>query len=109
MRLPFDLHLNTRPKASRSRSSIDVMALETRTRFARALRRRASITTGGRSTDMKSLALRVTELAGERGLHGSFYDPLMDAYWSEATMSASRRSYAVPPPRPGEHGTKSIA
>ena len=31
------------------------------------------------------LALRVTELARERGLHESFHDRLMDAYWSEAT------------------------
>jgi predicted DsbA family dithiol-disulfide isomerase len=31
------------------------------------------------------LALRVTELARERGLHQSFHDRLMDAYWSEAT------------------------
>ena len=31
------------------------------------------------------LALRVSELARERGLHESFHDRLMDAYWSEAT------------------------
>jgi predicted DsbA family dithiol-disulfide isomerase len=31
------------------------------------------------------LALRVTELARERGLHEPFHDRLMDAYWSEAT------------------------
>src|SRR5262245_60192799 len=31
------------------------------------------------------LALRLTELARERGLHGPFHDRLMDAYWSEAT------------------------
>ena len=31
------------------------------------------------------LPLRVTELARERGLHESFHDRLMDAYWSEAT------------------------
>ena len=29
-------------------------------------------------------ALRVTELARERGLHESMHDRLMDAYWSEA-------------------------
>ena len=31
------------------------------------------------------LALRLTELARERGLHAAFHDRLMDAYWSEAT------------------------
>ena len=31
------------------------------------------------------LALRMTELARERGLHEPFHDRLMDAYWSEAT------------------------
>lgn len=31
------------------------------------------------------LALRVTELARERGMHAGFHDRLMDAYWSEAT------------------------
>jgi predicted DsbA family dithiol-disulfide isomerase len=30
-------------------------------------------------------ALRLTELARERGLHEQFHDRLMDAYWSEAT------------------------
>lgn len=30
-------------------------------------------------------ALRLTELARERGLHEPFHDRLMDAYWSEAT------------------------
>jgi predicted DsbA family dithiol-disulfide isomerase len=29
-------------------------------------------------------ALRLTELARERGLHTAFHDRLMDAYWSEA-------------------------
>ena len=32
-----------------------------------------------------NLALRVTELARDRGLHRFFHDRLMDAYWSEAT------------------------
>jgi predicted DsbA family dithiol-disulfide isomerase len=31
------------------------------------------------------LALRMTELARERGLHEPFHDRLMDAYWGEAT------------------------
>jgi predicted DsbA family dithiol-disulfide isomerase len=31
------------------------------------------------------LALRVSELAREHGLHEPFHDRLMDAYWSEAT------------------------
>jgi predicted DsbA family dithiol-disulfide isomerase len=31
------------------------------------------------------LALRVTELARDRGLHEPFHDRLMTAYWSEAT------------------------
>ena len=31
------------------------------------------------------LALRLTELARERGLHEQFHNRLMDAYWSEAT------------------------
>ena len=31
------------------------------------------------------LALRLSELARERGLHELFHDRLMDAYWSEAT------------------------
>jgi predicted DsbA family dithiol-disulfide isomerase len=31
------------------------------------------------------LALRLTELARERGMHERFHDRLMDAYWSEAT------------------------
>ena len=31
------------------------------------------------------LALRLSELARERGLHQPFHDRLMDAYWSEAT------------------------
>ena len=31
------------------------------------------------------LALRMTELARDRGLHDEFHDRLMDAYWSEAT------------------------
>jgi predicted DsbA family dithiol-disulfide isomerase len=31
------------------------------------------------------LALRLSELARERGLHEHFHDRLMDAYWSEAT------------------------
>ena len=31
------------------------------------------------------LALRLGELARERGLHEPFHDRLMDAYWSEAT------------------------
>jgi predicted DsbA family dithiol-disulfide isomerase len=31
------------------------------------------------------LALRLTELAREQGLHEPFHDRLMDAYWSEAT------------------------
>jgi len=31
------------------------------------------------------LALRLSELARERGLHEAFHDRLMDAYWSEAT------------------------
>ena len=31
------------------------------------------------------LALRMSELARERGLHDPFHDRLMDAYWSEAT------------------------
>jgi predicted DsbA family dithiol-disulfide isomerase len=31
------------------------------------------------------LALRMTELAREHGLHEPFHDRLMDAYWSEAT------------------------
>ena len=30
------------------------------------------------------LALRMSELARERGLHDAFHDRLMDAYWSEA-------------------------
>jgi predicted DsbA family dithiol-disulfide isomerase len=30
------------------------------------------------------LALRVTELARDRGLHGAVHDRLMDAYWAEA-------------------------
>jgi predicted DsbA family dithiol-disulfide isomerase len=31
------------------------------------------------------LALRISELARESGLHEQFHDRLMDAYWSEAT------------------------
>lgn len=31
------------------------------------------------------LALRLAELARERGLHETFHDRLMDAYWSQAT------------------------
>lgn len=31
------------------------------------------------------LALRLTELARDRGLHAPFHDRLMDAYWAEAT------------------------
>jgi len=31
------------------------------------------------------LALRMSELAREQGLHDAFHDRLMDAYWSEAT------------------------
>jgi predicted DsbA family dithiol-disulfide isomerase len=31
------------------------------------------------------LALRMTELAREQGLHDPFHNRLMDAYWSEAT------------------------
>jgi predicted DsbA family dithiol-disulfide isomerase len=31
------------------------------------------------------LALRMTELAREQGLHERFHDRLMDAYWAEAT------------------------
>ena len=31
------------------------------------------------------LALRMTELARERGFHKPFHDRLMDAYWSDAT------------------------
>ena len=31
------------------------------------------------------LALRLSELAREHGLHDAFHDRLMDAYWSEAT------------------------
>ena len=31
------------------------------------------------------LALRMTELARERGMHEAFHNRLMDAYWSEAT------------------------
>jgi predicted DsbA family dithiol-disulfide isomerase len=31
------------------------------------------------------LALRLTELAREQGLHEQFHERLMDAYWSEAT------------------------
>jgi len=31
------------------------------------------------------LALRMTELAREHGVHATFHDRLMDAYWSEAT------------------------
>ena len=31
------------------------------------------------------LALRLTELAREHGLHEQFHDRLMDAYWAEAT------------------------
>jgi len=31
------------------------------------------------------LALRLGELARERGLHDAFHDRLMDAYWSQAT------------------------
>ena len=31
------------------------------------------------------LALRMSELAREQGLHEAFHDRLMDAYWSEAT------------------------
>jgi predicted DsbA family dithiol-disulfide isomerase len=31
------------------------------------------------------LALRLTELARERGVHRHFHDRLMDAYWAEAT------------------------
>jgi len=31
------------------------------------------------------LALRMTELARDRGLHEPFHDRLMDAYWAEAT------------------------
>ncbi len=31
------------------------------------------------------LALRLSELAREQGLHDAFHDRLMDAYWSEAT------------------------
>jgi predicted DsbA family dithiol-disulfide isomerase len=31
------------------------------------------------------LALRLTELARERGLHAPLHDGLMDAYWAEAT------------------------
>lgn len=31
------------------------------------------------------LALRLSELARERGLHEAFHDRLMNAYWSEAT------------------------
>ncbi len=31
------------------------------------------------------LALRLSELARERGLHEAFHDRLMDAYWAEAT------------------------
>jgi predicted DsbA family dithiol-disulfide isomerase len=30
------------------------------------------------------LALRLSELAREQGLHGAFHDRLMDAYWAEA-------------------------
>jgi predicted DsbA family dithiol-disulfide isomerase len=36
------------------------------------------------------LALRVAELARERGLHERFHDRLMDAYWSEATNIGDR-------------------
>ena len=32
------------------------------------------------------LALRLSELARERGLHQRFHDRLMDAYWSEANI-----------------------
>ena len=31
------------------------------------------------------LALRLSELARDQGLHDAFHDRLMDAYWSEAT------------------------
>ncbi len=36
------------------------------------------------------LALRLTELARERGLHEPFHDRLMQAYWSEATNLGDR-------------------
>ena len=43
-------------------------------------------------------ALRVTELARERGLHAAVHDRLMDAYWAEARNigdPAELRSLAV--------------
>ena len=43
-------------------------------------------------------ALRVTELARERGLHATVHDRLMDAYWTEARNigdPAELRSLAV--------------
>ena len=36
------------------------------------------------------LALRMSELARERGLHQPFHDRLMEAYWSEATDIGDR-------------------
>ena len=43
-------------------------------------------------------ALRVTELARERGLHAAVHDRLMDAYWAEGRNigdPAELRSLAV--------------
>jgi predicted DsbA family dithiol-disulfide isomerase len=38
------------------------------------------------------LALRLTELARERGMHEPFHDRLMDAYWAEATNIGDREA-----------------
>jgi predicted DsbA family dithiol-disulfide isomerase len=85
--LPFDLHPEYPPKGIplaelHSRYGIGVGERDPlRDRFAAAGLEydRPEIVPNTR------LALRLSELARERGLHGPFHDRLMDAYWSEAT------------------------
>ena len=85
--LPFDLHPEYPPEGIplaelHRRYGIGVGELDPlRDRFAAAGLdyNRPEIVSNTR------LALRLSELARERGLHQAFHDRLMDAYWSEAT------------------------
>ena len=85
MWLPFDLHPEYPPEG------IPLAELHRRYGFGEQDPLRPRFAAAGLAYNRPEvvpntkLALRVTELARERGLHESFHDRLMDAYWSEAT------------------------
>jgi predicted DsbA family dithiol-disulfide isomerase len=82
--LPFDLHPEY-PPAGIPREQLIRRYGPGMTDHVRAMFERAGLTYNPNPDIVPNsrLALRLTELARDRGLHGPVHNRLMDAYWSE--------------------------